>query len=162
MLMSRPAWHDPTKWIFSEIFIAIAPPPTEPKKKISRSTNGTRLNQHAGTRIMTTEDHTVTSGLIGRTTPLTMAAPRMTTMPLSIDPPDSHCSLTGSSSGLSTLTPPPCCILGYSICYDGIDIRKRRDCMLALCHHLFHRECLSQWMDVKMECPICRTELPAL
>jgi Ring finger domain len=60
----------------------------------------------------------------------------------------------------SILPPPPCCLLECSICYDDIDIRKRKDYMLAPCNHLFHRPCLSQWMDVKMECPICRTELP--
>jgi hypothetical protein len=48
------------------------------------------------------------------------------------------------------------------ICYNEIDVRNRRGYMLAPCDHLFHRECLVQWMEVKMECPICRTELPAL
>jgi Ring finger domain len=52
--------------------------------------------------------------------------------------------------------------LDCSICYDAIDVRNRRGYMLAPCDHLFHRDCLIQWMDVKMECPICRTELPAL
>jgi hypothetical protein len=49
-----------------------------------------------------------------------------------------------------------------SICYDAINVRNRRGYMLAPCDHIFHRDCLVQWMDVKMECPICRTELPAL
>lgn len=49
-----------------------------------------------------------------------------------------------------------------SICYDVIDVRNRRVYMLAPCDHIFHRDCLVQWMDVKMECPICRTELPAV
>lgn len=48
------------------------------------------------------------------------------------------------------------------ICYSPIDIHNRKKYMLAPCEHIFHRECLEQWMDVKMECPICRTELPAL
>eukprot|EP00550_Attheya_septentrionalis_P008393 CAMPEP_0198282782 /NCGR_PEP_ID=MMETSP1449-20131203/2534_1 /TAXON_ID=420275 /ORGANISM="Attheya septentrionalis, Strain CCMP2084" /LENGTH=1199 /DNA_ID=CAMNT_0043979177 /DNA_START=504 /DNA_END=4106 /DNA_ORIENTATION=+ len=48
------------------------------------------------------------------------------------------------------------------ICYNEIDVDNRRDYMLGPCDHLFHRECLEQWMEVKMECPICRTELPAL
>jgi transmembrane E3 ubiquitin-protein ligase len=66
-----------------------------------------------------------------------------------------------------TLRPPPAVpapspVLECSICYDAIDIRDRQKYMLAPCNHLFHRECLAQWMDVKMECPICRTELPAL
>ena len=52
--------------------------------------------------------------------------------------------------------------LDCSICYDSIDTRNRRGYMLAPCDHLFHRDCLVQWMDVKMECPICRTELPPL
>ncbi|GAX26600.1 hypothetical protein FisN_21Lh067 [Fistulifera solaris] len=52
--------------------------------------------------------------------------------------------------------------LECSICYEGIDIQKRSEYMLAPCNHLFHRECLVQWMDVKMECPICRTNLPVL
>jgi transmembrane E3 ubiquitin-protein ligase len=52
--------------------------------------------------------------------------------------------------------------LECSICYEPIDVRKRHDYMLAPCNHLFHRECLVQWMDVKMECPICRTSLPAV
>lgn len=57
---------------------------------------------------------------------------------------------------------PSCPVLECSICYDAIDIRDRLKYMLAPCNHLFHRDCLAQWMDVKMECPICRTELPAL
>jgi hypothetical protein len=52
--------------------------------------------------------------------------------------------------------------LDCSICYEDIDIRDRPAYMLAPCDHIFHRDCLVQWMDVKMECPICRTELPAL
>jgi hypothetical protein len=48
------------------------------------------------------------------------------------------------------------------ICYNSIDLRNRRGYMLAPCDHLFHKTCLVQWMEVKMECPICRTELPAL
>lgn len=52
--------------------------------------------------------------------------------------------------------------LDCCICYDAIDIRDRRGYMLAPCDHLFHRSCLVQWMEVKMECPICRSELPSL
>lgn len=48
------------------------------------------------------------------------------------------------------------------ICYNEINIRNRTGYMLAPCDHIFHKECLLQWMDVKMECPVCRTELPAL
>ena len=65
----------------------------------------------------------------------------------------------------SALTPRAAAVaptLECSICYDAIDVRDRPKYMLAPCNHIFHRECLAQWMDVKMECPICRTELPAL
>jgi Ring finger domain len=48
------------------------------------------------------------------------------------------------------------------ICYNAIDVHNRRGYMLAPCDHIFHKDCLVQWMDVKMECPICRTELPSL
>lgn len=48
------------------------------------------------------------------------------------------------------------------ICYTDIDIRNRNGYMLAPCDHLFHKDCLVQWMEVKMECPICRKDLPAL
>lgn len=67
-----------------------------------------------------------------------------------------------SSSNTPSSAPETVPTLDCSICYEAIDIRKRRDYMLAPCNHLFHRECLVQWMDVKMECPVCRTELPAL
>jgi len=59
-------------------------------------------------------------------------------------------------------TVPPQHALDCSICYDVIDTRNRQGYMLAPCDHIFHRDCLIQWMDVKMECPICRMELPAL
>ena len=33
-------------------------------------------------------------------------------------------------------------------------------CMITPCDHIFHRDCLQQWMDVKMECPSCRASIP--
>jgi len=48
------------------------------------------------------------------------------------------------------------------ICYNEIDVNDRQGYMLAPCDHIFHRRCLEQWMDVKMECPICRCNLPSL
>ena len=48
------------------------------------------------------------------------------------------------------------------ICYNDIDIGDRMEYMIAPCNHIFHRACLTQWMEVKMECPVCRTPLPAL
>jgi hypothetical protein len=46
------------------------------------------------------------------------------------------------------------------ICYNRINITEPKSYMLAPCDHIFHTECMSQWMNVKMECPICRMELP--
>mmetsp|Transcript_6868 Transcript_6868/g.14993 ORF Transcript_6868/g.14993 Transcript_6868/m.14993 type:complete len:1215 (+) Transcript_6868:309-3953(+) len=60
----------------------------------------------------------------------------------------------GSSDG-------PAVTLDCVICYNDIDATKRTGYMIAPCNHIFHRDCLMQWMEVKMECPICRKELPA-
>ena len=74
----------------------------------------------------------------------------------------------GVTTGTTTTTtetpapPRPRPTLDCCICYDSIDIRNRAAYMLAPCDHLFHRNCLMQWMDVKMECPICRSDLPSL
>jgi hypothetical protein len=48
------------------------------------------------------------------------------------------------------------------ICYCPIDPTDRQGYMLGPCDHIFHRQCLVQWMDVKMECPTCRADLPPL
>ncbi|CAH0482855.1 unnamed protein product [Peronospora belbahrii] len=45
------------------------------------------------------------------------------------------------------------------ICMVELDI-EARDYMIAPCDHIFHRECLEGWMQVKMECPTCRHALP--
>ena len=65
-------------------------------------------------------------------------------------------------SMLPKAKPTPAPVLECSICYENIDVRDRFKYMLAPCNHLYHSECLKQWMEVKMECPICRTPLPPL
>jgi hypothetical protein len=45
------------------------------------------------------------------------------------------------------------------ICMMELDV-DARDYMIAPCDHIFHRECLQGWMQVKMECPTCRHVLP--
>jgi hypothetical protein len=72
-----------------------------------------------------------------------------------------ECSMTTETMNAAP-THPPVPSFDCVICYNEIDVRNRRGYMLAPCDHLFHRDCLVQWMEVKMECPICRTELPAL
>lgn len=37
---------------------------------------------------------------------------------------------------------------------------NRFDAMVAPCNHVFHTNCLLNWMKIKMQCPVCRTQLP--
>jgi Ring finger domain len=55
-----------------------------------------------------------------------------------------------------------CHTIDCVICYNSIDVHNRRGYMLAPCDHIFHKDCLMEWMNVKMECPVCRTELPSI
>ncbi|EGW30268.1 uncharacterized protein SPAPADRAFT_52369 [Spathaspora passalidarum NRRL Y-27907] len=34
--------------------------------------------------------------------------------------------------------------------------------MITPCHHIFHDECLENWMKYKLRCPICRESLPPI
>jgi hypothetical protein len=73
---------------------------------------------------------------------------------------------SGRSPTTTTMTAesvtPPTPALDCVICCNGIDHHNCKGYMLAPCLHIFHKDCLIQWMDVKLECPICRTELPAI
>lgn len=46
------------------------------------------------------------------------------------------------------------------ICMAPVDLLTLRARMLTPCNHVFHAPCLQRWMEVKMECPTCRTPLP--
>eukprot|EP01064_Diplonema_japonicum_P001589 TRINITY_DN11047_c0_g1_i1.p1 TRINITY_DN11047_c0_g1~~TRINITY_DN11047_c0_g1_i1.p1 ORF type:complete len:606 (+),score=57.35 TRINITY_DN11047_c0_g1_i1:102-1919(+) len=46
------------------------------------------------------------------------------------------------------------------ICQSLIDVNSSTNYMLPPCEHLFHPECLIEWMQHKMECPVCRRPLP--
>jgi hypothetical protein len=74
----------------------------------------------------------------------------------------STANIPSSSTSLSNTPQVSVNCLECSICYDPIDVCDRKAYMLAPCNHLFHRDCLVTWMEVKMECPICRKELPAI
>lgn len=47
------------------------------------------------------------------------------------------------------------------ICMTELDPEDARP-TITPCSHQFHRACLEQWMDVKMECPTCRATLPPM
>ncbi|KAJ2642927.1 hypothetical protein GGF44_001419 [Coemansia sp. RSA 1694] len=34
--------------------------------------------------------------------------------------------------------------------------------MVTPCAHMYHTECLQTWMEIKLECPVCRARLPPL
>ena len=67
------------------------------------------------------------------------------------------------SPSLPPFTPPPpyrvSGIWQCAICYAPVD-SALEDYMLTPCDHVFHQGCLTRWMDIKMECPTCRRELP--
>lgn len=42
----------------------------------------------------------------------------------------------------------------------SVVLPNERDYMVTPCNHLFHQNCLEQWMEFKMECPTCRRPLP--
>lgn len=37
---------------------------------------------------------------------------------------------------------------------------KAQQYMITPCHHIFHSECLEDWMKYKLQCPVCRSSLP--
>ncbi|KAI9310998.1 hypothetical protein BX666DRAFT_1128141 [Dichotomocladium elegans] len=43
----------------------------------------------------------------------------------------------------------------------GLHVLGRAQYMMTPCQHLFHTECLEKWMRIKLECPVCRSYLPA-
>lgn len=49
------------------------------------------------------------------------------------------------------------------ICYCPFESNASpQDIMRTPCDHYFHTQCLSRWMDQKLECPTCRRQLPPL
>ncbi|GMM38619.1 ubiquitin-protein ligase [Saccharomycopsis crataegensis] len=36
------------------------------------------------------------------------------------------------------------------------------DFMITPCHHIFHNDCLENWMRYKLKCPVCRNPLPPI
>ena len=67
-----------------------------------------------------------------------------------------------SSSEPQSSDPADTGALDCVICCSPVDVQDRSSYMLTPCEHIFHRSCLTTWMDVKMECPTCRGNLPAI
>lgn len=44
----------------------------------------------------------------------------------------------------------------------GDELMEEVTVMVTPCNHLFHNDCLTHWMEVKLECPTCRAVLPPL
>ncbi|KAI5807125.1 hypothetical protein EDC01DRAFT_700168 [Geopyxis carbonaria] len=45
---------------------------------------------------------------------------------------------------------------------EAVGLLERRAHMVTPCRHVFHTPCLEGWMRYRLQCPICRTALPAL
>ena len=52
-------------------------------------------------------------------------------------------------------------LLECVICYNVVE-SVRGTYMITPCDHLFHKQCLSQWISIKLECPVCRSVLPVV
>ncbi|GMM47876.1 ubiquitin-protein ligase [Pichia kluyveri] len=47
-----------------------------------------------------------------------------------------------------------------AISKNASNLIARRKYMVTPCNHIFHTECLEQWMVYKLQCPVCRNSLP--
>ncbi|KAJ3446552.1 dsc e3 ubiquitin ligase complex subunit [Anaeramoeba flamelloides] len=45
------------------------------------------------------------------------------------------------------------------ICMFEIDV-ENQEYMITPCNHLFHKNCLNHWLEIKLVCPTCRTVIP--
>ena len=41
-------------------------------------------------------------------------------------------------------------------------MKKAKQFMKTPCNHVFHPVCLTKWMEIRMECPYCRQDLPPI
>lgn len=41
-------------------------------------------------------------------------------------------------------------------------LKRAKEYMKTPCGHVFHPICLSKWMEIRMECPYCRQDLPVV
>jgi hypothetical protein len=59
-----------------------------------------------------------------------------------------HCKTQGLK-----LEPPTC-----PVCHDTINVGVKG--MFMPCGHVYHPDCLNQWLEKQNSCPVCRFELP--
>lgn len=65
--------------------------------------------------------------------------------------PSNMSSLSGSISGSDTC----------AICLEEVEMESGRIRCVLPCRHAFHRPCISKWISVKPNCPICSSPIDA-
>lgn len=65
---------------------------------------------------------------------------------------------TGIGTGSGEPTAGPNESITCVVCYNAVQLTYG-EYMIAPCDHVFHHECLSRWMTIKLECPTCRSPL---
>ena len=65
---------------------------------------------------------------------------------------------TDIASGSGETTAGPNESITCVVCYNAVQLTYG-EYMIAPCDHVFHHECLSRWMTIKLECPTCRSPL---
>ncbi|CDW82766.1 ring finger ubiquitin ligase [Stylonychia lemnae] len=63
---------------------------------------------------------------------------------------------------LSQLKQLPCDVNPDGTVAAGVEIVLTKGYMQTPCNHKFHKKCLLQWMNMRMECPTCRQRLPRI
>ncbi|PGH17641.1 hypothetical protein AJ79_01003 [Helicocarpus griseus UAMH5409] len=49
-----------------------------------------------------------------------------------------------------------------SVAEGAVNLLSRRAYMVTPCRHIFHSTCLESWMRLRLQCPICRDNLPPI
>jgi hypothetical protein len=52
------------------------------------------------------------------------------------------------------------CMTGLNILSNSEPVHNFSKTMHTPCNHPFHQDCLMRWMEIKMECPTCRANIP--
>lgn len=52
------------------------------------------------------------------------------------------------------------CMTGLNLAVNTEPVHNFSKTMHTPCNHLFHQDCLTRWMEIKLECPTCRTCIP--